>query len=93
MQWVPPILVVTIILGCSTALADLDVPLRLKEPAGIARVREPILSGVPLPRGLCRDPERLRLVDADGAEVPAYFAAANQGCDEGSVRSTPASPG
>jgi hypothetical protein len=64
----------------------LDVPLQLEETAGVTRKGEPITSGVPLPRGVCRDVSALRLFDEDGAQVPAHFTVANRWWRDGSVK-------
>jgi hypothetical protein len=64
----------------------LDVPLVLEEPAGVARQGEPMLCGVPLPKGICHDPNELCLVDERGGMVPAVFTAANRWWDDGSVK-------
>ncbi len=51
-----------------------SVRLFLRERAGVARHAEPITTGVPFPRGVLGDGDRLRLVSAaDGREVPAQF--------------------
>lgn len=56
------------------APGDLNVPLQVFNPLGVARTHEPVTSGIPLPRGLAiTDPAALRLVDARGAAVPAQF--------------------
>ncbi|MDD4888727.1 MAG: glycoside hydrolase family 127 protein [Phycisphaerae bacterium] len=63
--------------------ADLDVPLTVVEPSGIARTDEPVSGGIPLPVGLVKDPATLKLVDDKGAEVPAQFSASNRwGADQ-----------
>jgi hypothetical protein len=77
------------VLDIPVALEDstvLDVPLVLEERAGVARQAEPILCGVPLPKGLCHDPDGLCLVDEKGGTVPAVFTAANRWWDDGSVK-------
>ncbi|MGQ0723197.1 MAG: hypothetical protein ACT4PE_16735 [Candidatus Eiseniibacteriota bacterium] len=45
--------------------------LRGRESAGIRRLREPITTGVPLPRGLAREASELRLRTAAGTGIPA----------------------
>lgn len=63
--------------------ADLDVTLTVKEPAGLARVNEPVSAGVPLPVGAVKDPATLKLVDEQGNEMPAQFSAINRwGADQ-----------
>lgn len=50
-----------------------DVPLTVREDAGVARTRWPATFGVPLRPGLVRDVSELRLLDAAGNEVPCQF--------------------
>jgi hypothetical protein len=57
-----------------SAPGKLNVPLQVFNPLSAARANEPVTSGVPLPRDLAiTDPAVLRLVDANGAAVPAQF--------------------
>jgi hypothetical protein len=49
----------------------LDVPLTVKETAGVDRVQNPVNSGVPLPKGAVKDAAALRLLDAQGNVVLA----------------------
>ena len=44
--------------------AALDVPITVEETAGVARAGEPVIFGVPLPRGQLKDLARLRLGEA-----------------------------
>jgi hypothetical protein len=60
------------------AAQPLDIPLTLEEPAGVKRVAEPVTAGVPFPRGVVRDAERLRLYGPDGKLVPAHFRPVNR---------------
>ncbi|MCX6624537.1 MAG: hypothetical protein NTY38_26450 [Acidobacteria bacterium] len=56
------------------ALAQsLDVPITVEDTAGVHRAGEPVTFGVPLPRVLLRETERLRLYDPEGKPVPASF--------------------
>jgi hypothetical protein len=64
----------------------LEVALQLEETAGVTRVEEPIVSGVPLPRGGCHDVSALRLVDEQGREIPAHFSVANRWWRDRSVK-------
>jgi len=57
---------------------SLDVPVTVEETAGIRRAAEPVTFGVPLPKGLLRETERLRLYGPDGKPVPAAFRAASR---------------
>ena len=65
--------------------ADWEVKLAVDESAGLARTSEPVSGGIPLPRGLVKDPAAVRLLDAGGKEVPAQFSAINRWADDGSV--------
>jgi hypothetical protein len=54
-----------------TALADLvRVPLTVAEPAGIARSRGHVTSGVPFPMGALQTNAAFRLLDAGGSALP-----------------------
>jgi hypothetical protein len=62
------------------APTDLNVPLRIDNLSDIAHApagefeSQPVTSGVPLPQDLgITDPNRLRLVDAEGNPIPAQF--------------------
>ena len=56
------------------APTGLNVPLQVENPLNVARVNEPVTSGVPLPRDLdLADPTRLQLVDAAGRPILAQF--------------------
>ncbi len=52
---------------------SLSVNIEVDEPAGLARERCPVTSGVPLPPGF-KDLGRLALKGADGAAVPCQFS-------------------
>jgi hypothetical protein len=54
----------------------LKVNLTVQERLGVARVNEPVTSGVPLPKGAVEDPKAFRLLDASGQVVPATFVPA-----------------
>jgi hypothetical protein len=49
------------------------VPLHLAEPVGVERVREPARFGVPVPRGVLRDPQHVQLHDDRGSERPVQI--------------------
>lgn len=51
-----------------------SVPLVVENAAGVDRADEPVLSGVPIPRGELLAPAQARLQDADGTEVPCQFS-------------------
>lgn len=56
--------------GYRWAAGRFAVPLEIKDNAGVARRQWPVRAGVPLPPGLVDDVGDLRLVDADGQEIP-----------------------
>lgn len=68
------------------AAQTLDVPIRLREVAGVARRGEAVTFGVPLPKGLVNDTQRLRLYGPDGRPVAASFRAVNRWWDDGSIQ-------
>ena len=68
----------------ATAL-ELPVKLTVHENAGVARAKEPVSGGVPMPQGLVKDLSKLVLVNAEGKEVPAQFSAINHWASDGSV--------
>ncbi len=60
--------------GTTPGASGLDVPLTVRETAGVARAQEPVTSGVPIPRSASLvDLARLRLLDANGKPVAAQF--------------------
>lgn len=63
------IIIVAVCAAC--AQAAVDVPLTVRETRGVARVGNPVNSGVPLPKGVVKDVGELRLLDAAGKVVPA----------------------
>jgi hypothetical protein len=74
-----------VLASAALGAAQVDVKLVVQEPAGVARVNEPVSGGIPLPMGLVKDPAQLKLVDAQGAEVPAQFSAINRWGQDRSV--------
>ncbi|HUG81553.1 MAG TPA: hypothetical protein VML01_07815 [Bryobacterales bacterium] len=68
------------------AAQTLDVPIRLREGAGVARQGEAVTFGVPLPKGLTNTTQRLRLYGPDGRPVAASFRAVNRWWDDGSIQ-------
>lgn len=50
-----------------------SVPLSIRDNSGVARRDWPVTTGVPLPLGVVRDIDQLRLIDAAGREIPAQF--------------------
>ena len=67
---------------------SLDVPVTVQERAGVRRTAEPVTFGVPLPKGLLRENERLRLYGPDGKPVPAAFHAASRWWEDAAGRNS-----
>lgn len=81
--------VLTLMLPGLLCAQVLDVPLTVRETAGVARVSEPVTAGVPLPAsgpGALRDESRLRLAGPDGRIVPAVFRVVNRWWDAASTQ-------
>ncbi len=51
----------------------LNVLLTVEERANVGRVAQPVTAGIPLPKGLMKDIDRLRIVSREGTDVPAQF--------------------
>jgi hypothetical protein len=49
------------------------IPLKLQDNSGVVRTNWPVTSGVPLPYGLVKDPDHLRLTDINGSDIPCQF--------------------
>jgi len=54
-------------------LSGLDVPLTIRDVAGVERKAEPCSTGVPLPQGLLHEPKGIAVFDKGGTPVPAQF--------------------
>jgi len=50
-----------------------SVPLDIKDNSGVTRLQWPVTSGIPLPYGVVKDPNSLRLVDEYGREIDCQF--------------------
>lgn len=61
----------------------LDVPLSLRDVAGVERVQDPCSTGVPLPQGLLTEPEGIAVFDPEGRAVPAQFRVLERWRDHG----------
>ncbi|MFC1671912.1 DUF6288 domain-containing protein [Planctomycetota bacterium] len=55
---------------------EIAVPIRVVERTGQVRTAEPVTVGVPVPRGMLKNVDTLKLVGPDGKDVPAQFSAA-----------------
>ena len=62
----------------SDAHIALNVPLTVKETAGVGAEAYPITSVIPLPYGTYYDVNKFRLVDSSGATIPAQFDVLNR---------------
>jgi hypothetical protein len=67
-----------IVLCAAAAGAELAIPLTVTENAGCARNNENISTGVPLLPGQVKDIRTLRLLNAEGVEIPAQFRELNR---------------
>lgn len=67
---------------------SLDLPVTVEERAGVRRAAEPVTFGVPLPKGLLRETERLRLYGPDGKPVPAAFRVASRWWDDAAAQNS-----
>ena len=70
------ILLVFLVLGSPCLAAGIEVPLTVRETAGVGRHQWPIRAGVPLPKGAVKSVEKLQILDAHGRFVPALFVVA-----------------
>ena len=77
---------VCLLLGLPCRAAGIEVPLTVRETAGIDRHQWPIRAGVPLPKGAVKSVEKLQILDTQGRFVPALFAVANRWWEDGSVQ-------
>ncbi|PYV43278.1 MAG: hypothetical protein DMG06_11215, partial [Acidobacteria bacterium] len=80
--------VVIILIGSTATLwaAGIDVPLTIRETAGIERFQYPVTSGVPLPLGALKCPEKLQIMDIHGRFIPAQFFVASRWGKDGSIQ-------
>ena len=65
---------------------EIDIPLTVRETAGLARHQYPITSGVPLPRGLLQSARLLQLMDRQGRFVPAVVEEMARWPEDGSLQ-------
>ena len=82
-EWVGLGLLIALALG--TARAGVEVPVSVREPAGVARRGEPASGGIPFKPAQVKDVADLILVDAAGKPLPAQFTKL-AGYDDGSVQ-------
>ncbi len=79
------LIVLAVLATALPAAAALTVPLRVAESAGVARRNAPVTAGVPIPRGVLRDPHGVWLADPDGRPTVLQTQALERWPD-GSVR-------
>ena len=79
-------LFVFLLLACPIHGAGVEVPLTVRETAGIDRHQWPVRAGVPMPKGALKSVEKLQILDAQGRFVPALFAVANRWWEDGSIQ-------
>ena len=65
---------------------EIDIPLTVRETAGLARHQYPVTSGVPLPRGLLKSARLLQLMDRQGSFVPAVIEEVARWPGDGSLQ-------
>lgn len=70
-----PLAALTALLWAAAVTQAADVRLRGDFPPGAAEDPIPVSGGVPLPRGVLKSAENVRLLAADGKEVPCHVAA------------------
>lgn len=63
-----------------------EVSLLVRNDQGIRRDREPVASGIPLPRGAVRSPDDLRLDDESGSAIPCQAKQLGLSWPDGSIR-------
>ena len=66
--------------------APIDVRLTVEETAGVDRQQWPVTAGIPLPKGVVKNTERLQILDAQGRFVPARFTVASRWWEDGSIQ-------
>ena len=77
----------------SADLSRVDVPLTIRDVAGVSRTAEPCSTGVPLPAGLLQRCEGIAVFDAGGKAVPAQFRALERWREFGDDTASPGEPG
>ena len=73
MKWILLLIVLSVWSSVEGWSQEIDIPLTVRETAGLARHQYPITSGVPLPRGLLKSARLLQLMDRQGRFVPAVI--------------------
>lgn len=81
-----PFLLFSLLIASAGYGAGVEVPLTVRETAGIDRHQWPIRAGVPLPKGAVKSVEKLQILDTRGGFVPALFSVANRWWEDGSIQ-------
>jgi hypothetical protein len=71
--------------GAQVRPASKAIPLHVDEPTGVDRIGYPVKAGVPFPQGALASEDNLRLVGADGKEVPCQVKRVASWPRDGSV--------
>lgn len=80
------LLAIVAILATPWRGSAVDVPLIVREMKGVARIGNPVNSGIPLPKGAAKEPGELRLLDANGNVVPASIEPRSRWLEDGSLQ-------
>lgn len=86
MQWFLLLIVLSVWPSEEGWSQEIDIPLTVRETAGLARHQYPITSGVPLPRGLLKSARLLQLMDRQGRFVPAVVEEVARWPEDGSLQ-------
>ncbi|MDE2964192.1 MAG: hypothetical protein OXU26_09780 [Acidobacteriota bacterium] len=86
MKWFLLLIVLSVWYSGEGWSQDIDIPLTVRETAGLARHQYPITSGVPLPRGLLKSARLLQLMDRRGRFVPAVVREVARWPEDGSLQ-------
>ncbi|MFO7898567.1 MAG: hypothetical protein R6V58_05860 [Planctomycetota bacterium] len=77
---------VLFVLCASAPAAEFPIKLTVTENAGVARVNEPVTCGIPFPKGMLENVDKLALKGPEGKLIPAAFTVINRWPEDGSVR-------
>src|SRR5437867_6201090 len=80
------VIIVVLPWGRAGWTSQIDIPLTIRETAGIERFQYPVTSGVPLPLGALKCTEKLQIMDIHGRFIPAQFFVASRWGKDGSIQ-------
>ncbi len=86
MQWFLLLIVLSVWSSEEGWSQEIQIPLTVRETAGLARHQYPITSGVPLPRGRLKSARLLQLMDGQGRFVPAVVEEVARWPEDGSLQ-------